>query len=526
MVLYILSVHVGPAEATFLPLSTESRWITNGYGKRVKLACINWPSHLEPVLAEGLDKQLAYSISARVRLMGFNCVRFTWPLELPLNETLGNLTVKQSFQRLGLKESLAGIEVHNPWIVDLPLMTAYEEMLAVMERKGLMVILDNHVTTPGWCCGLNDGNGFFGDEYFDPKMWIKGLMKMARMAQKFPNVIGMSLRNELRGPKSNVDDWYKHMEQGAEAVHSENPNVLVILSGMSFDKDFSFLHNRPVNISFSNKLVFELHWYSFSNGNAWKTGDSNKLCGQITASMMDSAGFLAKEKGYPIFVSEFGVDMAGKNVGDNKFLSCFMAAAAEQDWDYAVWALPGSYYFRQGTKDMDESYGLMNHNWTAVRNITTLKRINALRLPFRGPGWNRTIQHKVIFHPLTGLCVEKRPVKGPLRLMPCQMSQMWTYTANKTLEITGTHYVLGSSGKAEKMVPLTVSLPHQKATQWDMVSDSKLHLATKAEDGSELCLDVDRYGLVITNKCKCMDGGDPNCDPASQWFKLVNSTMV
>lgn len=141
-----------------------------------------------------------------------------------------------------------------------------------------------------------------------------------------------------------------------------------------------------------------------------------------------------------------------------------------------------------------------------------------------GPGRNWTVPHQIIFHPLTGLCVQKRPVLLPLRLRPCRSSQKWTYTANKTLEITGTHFVLESSGEAEKPVEMMVSPPHQ-ATQWDMISDSKLHLATKAKDGSDLYLDVDRLGFVITNKCKCIDGSDPTCDPASQRFKLVNPTM-
>lgn len=85
-------------------------------------------------------------------------------------------------------------------------------MQAVVTDLGdnnIMVILDNHVTTPGWCCDNNDGNGFFGDKYFDPNVWISGLTKMAAMFRGSSNVIGMSLRNELRGPKQNVNAWYR-----------------------------------------------------------------------------------------------------------------------------------------------------------------------------------------------------------------------------------------------------------------------------------------------------------------------------
>ena len=62
---------------------------------------------------------------------------------------------------------------------------------------------------PGWCCSNTDGNGFFGDALFDPDVWVDGLTKMATMFAAVPNVVGMSLRNELRGARQNANDWYK-----------------------------------------------------------------------------------------------------------------------------------------------------------------------------------------------------------------------------------------------------------------------------------------------------------------------------
>ncbi|KAI9119569.1 hypothetical protein K1719_009445 [Acacia pycnantha] len=47
-------------------------------GERVKLACVNWVSHLEPLIAEGLSKQPVDVNSKKIKSMGFNCVRFTW----------------------------------------------------------------------------------------------------------------------------------------------------------------------------------------------------------------------------------------------------------------------------------------------------------------------------------------------------------------------------------------------------------------------------------------------------------------
>ncbi|KAK4786371.1 hypothetical protein SAY86_003060 [Trapa natans] len=504
------------------PLFASSRWIVDGEGRRVKLACVNWPSHLQPVLAEGLNMQPVDNIMKLVNDMGFNCVRFTWPLELATKETLASTTVKQMFTWLGLNQSLANITTHNPWVVDLTIADAFETMLERFQQNKLMVVLDNHITVPGWCCGLNDGNGFFGDRFFDPSVWMKGLNKMALLATKFPNVIGMSLRNELRGPKSDVDLWYMYVRQGAETVHAANPNVLVILSGLDYDKDLSFIHKRPVNVSFTGKVVFEHHWYSFSHSGAWK-GNLNDACGWISASIMDKAGFIADEDRAPMFESEFGINAQKGDVNDDRYINCFMAMAADQDWDFAVWALQGSYYFREGVVGMDEWYGLLNYEWNDVRNPTWLKRLSSLQKPFRGPEMKQSPTNDgVLFHPQTGLCVlEGKDAGWSLSLGPCNDATGWTYTPQETFLLKGRNQFLQAAG-AQKPVQLVKSEP--LASRWNQTSNSKLHLSAKAADGIMVCLDVDGVNLV-TNECKCL-AVDSSCDPTSQWFKLVKSSHI
>ena len=109
-----------------LPLSTNSRWIVDEGGQRVKLACVNWVSHADAVVAEGLSMQPVDVISKRILSLGFNCVRFTWPLYLATNDSLASLTVRKSFQNLGLLETIAGVEANNPSIIDLPLIKAFQ----------------------------------------------------------------------------------------------------------------------------------------------------------------------------------------------------------------------------------------------------------------------------------------------------------------------------------------------------------------------------------------------------------------
>ncbi|KAG7599467.1 Glycoside hydrolase family 5 [Arabidopsis suecica] len=246
----------------------------------------------------------------------------------------------------------------------------------IIESNDVMVILDNHLTRPGWCCAENDGNGFFGDKFFDPTVWVAALSKMVATFDGVSNVVGMSLMNEFRGPKQNVNDWIKYMQQGAEAVHSANKNVLVILSGLTFDTDLSFVRCLPVNLSFTGKLVFELHWYSFSDKNSWEVNNPNNNCGQVLNQIENSGGFLLNQ-GFLLFLSEFGIDKREINANDDRYFGCLTGWAAENDVDWSIWTLTGSYYLRQGMVGMTENYG-------------------------PGP---RTDDYNLVLDPLTGLCL-------------------------------------------------------------------------------------------------------------------------
>jgi hypothetical protein len=313
------------------------------------------------------------------------------------------------------------------------------------------------------------------------------------------------------------------MQRGAEAVHAANPRVLVILSGLSFDNDLAFINSRPVNLSFTGKAAFELHWYSFTNTQDWATGNANDACARLTASVSSHALYLL-DKGWPVVLSEFGVDNRGVNDNDNRYWGCVAAAAADTDLDWALWTLQGSYYLREGALDPDEVYGVLDRAWTGPRNETALRRVQALQRPFRGPGLAEAPPYTVLFHPATGMCVV-RSSSSPA-LGPCNETEAWTYsTQQQTLALRDTSSpTCLRADAAGKPARLGVACSDALA-RWRLVSDSKMHVAVNAT-GSDglLCLDVGADGLsVVTNPCRCLSA-DHSCDPESQWFKLVTST--
>ncbi|KAL8543553.1 hypothetical protein ACS0TY_004203 [Phlomoides rotata] len=308
-----------------LPLSTRSRWIVDEHGGRVKLACVNWAGHLDAMLPEGLEKQRLTHIVDEIASMGFNCVRLTYATYMYTRHA--NVKVADSLRGLGLKDALVGMYQLNRGLLQLSVVDAQRAVIDALARKGVMVILDNHVSQPQWCCGNTDGNGFFGDKYFDPNEWLSGL----------------------------------HI---AATRYKDTPAV-------------RFLNGHPLNLNIQNKIVYEIHRYAFDKSSKfWSERDA---CGKFTGEFHSGAGFLTEGKNAaPLFVTEFGINQAKTEPSEIAFRDCFLGYLAQTDLDWGVWALQGSYYIKDGVHVFEETYGMLDSNWGAIRNPDFLGRLRPL----------------------------------------------------------------------------------------------------------------------------------------------------
>jgi hypothetical protein len=259
---------------------------------------------------------------------------------------------------------------------------AFDAVAAECARQNIYVHLDNHISKGMWCCSTTDGNAWFGDTYFSVANWTRGLGYMASHGKaNWPNLMSMSLRNELREPSDNSaldsssynwESWYTHVQLGAKAIHDANPDVLVFLSGLSFDTYLTPVVQgtalTPGNGTFSkkdfpgleDKLVLELHNYQ----------NSVSSCSSLESSLY-SDGFealtSAAKNVFPVVVTEFGFAM-DSTTWEGVYASCLAKYLPEQKVGWMIWVLAGSYYIREGTQDYDESWGLLTHDWSGWRS--------------------------------------------------------------------------------------------------------------------------------------------------------------
>ncbi|KAM3396693.1 glycosyl hydrolase 5 family protein [Capsicum galapagoense] len=503
-----------------LPLSTSSRWIVdNATGERLKLVCGNWPGHIETMLPEGLDLKPLSHIARHISLMGFNCVRLTWATYMFTRYS--NLTVVQSFMNNGLHDAMSGIARNNPQLLGLTLVEAQRAVIEELGRHGVMSVLDNHVSKPTYCCGSDDGNGFWGDKYFQPKEWLKGMDIVAKQYKNLPMVIGISLRNELRGPLQNESVWYENVEKGAKTIHRANPNLLIIISGLDYSIDFTFLKQKPLNLfNMRNKIVYETHRYAFTKKQTdlFLTQPLNKVCETIKEEIMNKSGFLLKGKNAaPLFVSEFGGDQRLTNQADNYFMGCFLLFLAELDLDWAVWTLQGNYYIRDGVSNSEEMYGMFNSTWNSLRSPEYHAKLQLVLQKLQDPKSKKPVYH-LLYHPQSGKCLTIAP-NNVVYASDCIGASRWSHDGDGTpIRLTGTSLCLTASREG---LPITISTDCNEQSTWKLASNYQL--SNIDENGKELCLDYDTYyssSKVLVRKCVGLDGKNID-NPQTQWFKFV-----
>lgn len=376
-----------------VPLSASSRWVLDAQGQRVKFRCVNWAAHMEPNIPEGLHKQSMDYLVDWIKRQGFNCVRLTYSIDHALNP---GMKVKDSFDKaagdagvaLADMQRLYGeIKQRNPWITDSSTTRdVFDALVNKLWAVGIMTILDNHVSKAGWCCNLTDGNGWwdaaFGynqwnSRFFNTNNWLAGLQAMAVWAQRHRGIVGMGLRNELRAfllqDLNNRDDWYKYLKQAGDLVHATHPGVLILVGGAHSSTDLTHLRTRNFDSgAWTNKRVWEMHAYSFTVNYP----DVFQNCDIVKAQYGAWIGFVLEQNRPwtgPMILGEFGAGQMdgshnGLNEKDSRYLNCLVSYMLNNDADWAVWVLGGSYYVREGNIDHNEGYGLLSQDWKDWRN--------------------------------------------------------------------------------------------------------------------------------------------------------------
>ncbi|KAL2844522.1 glycoside hydrolase superfamily [Aspergillus pseudoustus] len=393
------------------PFHTEGPIIKDATGSPFVYVGINWPGEGEAMIPEGLQYSSIADIVAKIKSLKYNSVRMGWATEMvdDILDNGGDVTIKDTMTKVlgpqSASKIVAQILDRNPnFTENTTRLEVWDAVAAELARQHLHLVFNNHVSKAQWCCSPDDGNGWFGDTYFDIAKWKRSLEFMAKYAKKWPAATAFSLRNELRMVNSPANDtygwslWYDEMIDAANIVNAASPEALVIISGLNYDHELNpITAGEPISPSedqrvfrlsdfdYADKIVFELHSYdnSLTNCTFFQYELYNRGFNALDVSPATAARNIA-----PVVLTEFGFAQNSSDyqgvyasclkdflTGDNRELD---AKRIKGPIGHFEWNLGGSYYIREGIADHDDWWALLNHDWSDWRNHTVL---NAYQKP-------------------------------------------------------------------------------------------------------------------------------------------------
>ncbi|KAK4501893.1 hypothetical protein PRZ48_007702 [Zasmidium cellare] len=373
------------------PFSVSGRDIVSASGAKVVYAGVNWPGAADTMLPEGLQYNSIANIVGFVKSLGMNVVRLTYAVEViddyyanSPNQTLQN-TLNHALGSTNGSKVLQQILKNNPsFTAQTTRLQVFDAVAAELAKQQIWVHLDNHVSKAEWCCSTADGNAWFGDTYFDVSKWQRGLGFMANHAKSWTGLASVALRNELRQGGADAQPytwnaWIEDVIPAANGIYNNNSSPLIFFSGESFDTDDTYFIQRqtynsetftPSSYAFKNKIVYEIHNYQ----------NSATACNQIQPGLYNNA-YCAMNltdtscpNHGPVVMTEFGFDQTDGSSG-SVYAQCIKNTVLNQPngpGGWMQWTLSGSYYIRSGIQDYEDTWGLLNHNWSGWRNSTVI----------------------------------------------------------------------------------------------------------------------------------------------------------
>jgi endoglucanase len=341
------------------PLHTQGNMILDSANRPVLLRGVNWyGAESYDFVVGGLQAQALTSIVAQIKNDGFNVVRLPWSNQMVETDPVpGNYALTA-----------------NTWMDGAPALEIFDQVVNALTSAGIMVILDNHFSSAGWCCSLTDQNTLWYNHYFPESRWLSDWQFMARRYAQNKMVIAADLRNEPRGQASwggnPATDWHAAAQRGGNAVQAANPNLLIFVEGINFGTNLSGAGALPVSLRLPNKLVYAPHNYAEDQHDMQNSQ-------QFKSAFYKNWGYLVSAaKPVPVFIGEFGTcNNAASCIGNNSpqnqgtWFQTLLSYLQQNRIGWAYWPLNGTQSSGSGRVfGWDETYGLLNNGWNGSAN--------------------------------------------------------------------------------------------------------------------------------------------------------------
>jgi endoglucanase len=323
---------MGLIHAAAFPLSTSGAKIVGANGVTYRLAGVNWEgAHQDGRVAGGLDKLHRAEIIDRVISWGMNHIRFPFSTGMISNKDGTPYTGLVSPAAVAANPDLAGM---TPW-------QAYQQVVADATAAGLYVIVNNHISYPGWCCSAVDNNGLWYNDNWPSSVFTNTWVQVATAFAGNPRV-GYDIRNEPRdavvggvtlhpswGDGNAATDFRLMYQNTTGRLRTADPGCLVFCEGLSYAGDLTGWAAHPVT---GTNIVASMHDY------AWFHPDPQSQPAYFT-QMDANGGYLPQAGTVPLLIGEFGQNMDKRAPMTSGWMANFFAYARARAISWCWWSL-------------------------------------------------------------------------------------------------------------------------------------------------------------------------------------------
>jgi len=381
----ITSVITNAQECEANWLSTDGNKIVDINGDQVILAGVNWFGFENGSrIPNGIWQRDTESMLQQVQDLGFNCLRIPWSNDnLFTNE---GLSEEDSFIFKG-EDPYTGVSPSNPNFtqgVTTP-MDVMDFIVNWCQDNDMKIILDNHSRIRD-----NFKNEFvWYTENFSHEQWIEDWRFLANRYKDFSAVAGMDLNNEPHGNAAGgglyaqwgsgdpSNDWMLAAEECGNAILEVNPNVLIVVEGVTeyvrpsdgFGTNYwdggnlQGVRDHKVKLSDETKLVYSPHEYgphlfasnNLEGGVTQPWFEEENFAPNLPALWEEYYNFLNSSDTAPLLLGEFGIK--AQLVKSEQWFSTMVDYIEEQGLHFTYWCV---------NPDSGDTGGILEGDWVSV----------------------------------------------------------------------------------------------------------------------------------------------------------------
>jgi len=350
-------------------LSTRGSQIVDSTGATVRLTGLNW-------FGMETDNKTFHGLWAGV----------TWRSMIDHMAQLGYNTIRVPYSDDALKPGAQATSINtntNPDLVGLSPLQILDKVVQYAGSKGMRIFLDRHRPTSAQQTAL------WYTDAVPESTWIADMQMLANRYKGNPTVVGIDLHNEPHsagtapngvgacwGCGNTAYDWRLAAERGGNAVLAANPDLLVIVEGVScpsgadpnvwdnipdepcgwWGGNLSKAGAFPVRLNKPNKLVYSAHEYGLSvYHQTWF--DDPSFPNNLPAIWDSMWGYLQHNNVAPVLLGEFGSTLADPK--DTTWMTKLM--------QYTGTGVTGmSFTYWSWNPDSGDTGGIVQDDWVTV----------------------------------------------------------------------------------------------------------------------------------------------------------------